>query len=46
MSEYKEGFTDGYIFAKEELVERLSEVDGLDDWTVDRICEMIEKNEL
>ena len=46
MSEYKEGFTDGYIFAKEELVERLSEVEGLDSWTIDRICEMIERNEL
>ena len=46
MSDYKEGFTDGYIFAKEELVERLSEVKGLDDWTVDRICDLIERNEL
>lgn len=46
MSDYKEGFTDGYIFAKEELVERLSEVEGLDSWTIDRILEMIERNEL
>lgn len=46
MSDYKQGFTDGYIFAKEELVERLSEVDGLDDWTVDQICNMIENNKL
>jgi hypothetical protein len=46
MSEYKQGFTDGYIFAKEELVERLSEVEGLDDWTIDQICNMIERNEL
>ena len=46
MSEYKDGFTDGYIFAKEELVERLSEVEGLDDWTIDQICNMIERNEL
>ena len=46
MSEYKEGFMDGYIFAKEELVERLSEVEGLDDWTIDQICNMIERNEL
>jgi hypothetical protein len=46
MTEYKEGFTDGYIFAKEELVERLSEVEGLDDWTIDQICNMIENNKL
>jgi hypothetical protein len=46
MSEYKEGFTDGYIFAKEELVERLSDIKGLDDWTIEQICEMIERNKL
>jgi hypothetical protein len=46
MEQYKEGFTDGYLFAKEELVERLSEVKGLDDWTVDQICDLIEKNKL
>ena len=46
MEQYKEGFQDGYIFAKEELVERLSEVEGLDDWTVDQICNMIESNKL
>jgi hypothetical protein len=46
MNEYREGFTDGYIFAKEELVERLFEVEGLDDWTVDQICDLIEKNKL
>ena len=46
MEQYKEGFQDGYIFAKEELVERLSEVEGLDDWTVDQICNMIENNKI
>jgi hypothetical protein len=46
MEQYKEGFQDGYIFAKEELVERLSEVNGLDDWTIDQICNMIENNKL
>ena len=46
MEQYKEGFTDGYIFAKEELVERLSEIEGLDSWTIDQICNMIEQNKL
>jgi len=46
MSDYKEGFTDGYIFAKEELVERLSVIESLDSWTIDQICEMIEQNKL
>lgn len=46
MSDYKQGFEDGIIFAKEELVDRLSEVDGLDPWTIDKICEMIEGNQI
>ena len=46
MSDYKDGFQDGYFFAKEELVERLYEVTDLDSWTVDKICEMIESNKL
>jgi hypothetical protein len=46
MEQYKEGFQDGYIFAKEELVERLSEVEGLDNWTIDKICDLIENDKL
>jgi hypothetical protein len=46
MNDYKEGFTDGYIFAKEELVDNLSEVEGLDNWTIDEICDLIENNKL
>lgn len=46
MSDYKAGFKDGYIFAKEELVENLSNLEGLDDWTIDQICEMIEREKL
>ena len=46
MSDYKEGFQDGYIYAKEELVEKLSEAEGLDSWTLEVICDMIERNEL
>ena len=46
MNEYKDGFTDGYAFAKDELVERLSELEGLDDWTIEQICDLIERNKL
>jgi hypothetical protein len=46
MEQYKEGFHDGYTYAKEEFVDKLSEVEGLDSWTVERICDMIERNEL
>lgn len=46
MEQYKEGFQDGYTYAKEEIVEKLSEVQGLDSWTIEVICDMIEKNKL
>ena len=46
MEQYKEGFQDGYTYAKEELVEKLSEAEGLDSCTLEVICDMIERNEL
>ena len=44
MSDYKDGFTDGYKFAREELMEKLSEIDiaDIDSWILDRLSEMIE----
>jgi hypothetical protein len=44
MSDYKEGFTDGYKFAREELMEKLAEIDiaDIDSWILDRLSEMIE----
>ena len=48
MSDYKDGFTDGYKFAREELMEKLSEIDitDIDSWILDRLAEMIEGNQL
>lgn len=46
MSDYREGFDDGYVFARDELVERLCELEGLDDWTIEQICDLIERNKL
>jgi hypothetical protein len=48
MSEYKDGFTDGYKFAREELMEKLAEIDiaDIDSWILDRLAEMIEGNQL
>jgi hypothetical protein len=46
MEQYREGFQDGYTYAKEEFVDKLLEVEGLDSWTIERICDMIERNEL
>lgn len=44
MSDYKEGFQDGYRFAREEIMEKLVEIDiaDIDSWILDRLCEMIE----
>jgi hypothetical protein len=46
MSEYKDGFDDGYKFAREEIMEKLSEIDinDIDSWILDRISEMIDDN--
>jgi hypothetical protein len=48
MSDYKDGFTDGYKFAREELMEKLAEIDiaDIDSWILDRLSEMIEGNQL
>ena len=44
MSDYKEGFSDGYKFAREELMEKLSEIDiaDIDSWMLSKLSEMIE----
>jgi len=44
VSDYKDGFTDGYKFAREEIMEKLSEIDitDIDSWILDRLSEMIE----
>jgi hypothetical protein len=48
MSDYKDGFDDGYKFAREEIMEKLAEIDimDIDSWVLDRISEMIEGGKL
>ena len=48
MSDYKDGFQDGYKFAREELMEKLAEIDiaDIDSWILDRLSEMIEGGNL
>lgn len=48
MSDYKEGWNDGYKYAREEIMEKLSEIDinDIDSWILDRLSEMIEGNQL
>ena len=48
MSDYKEGFTDGYKFARDELMEKLREIDisDIDSWLLNQLADMIEGNDL
>lgn len=48
MSDYKDGFTDGVKWAKEDLAERLREIDimDIDSWMLDRLADMIEGGDL
>jgi hypothetical protein len=48
MSDYKDGFQDGYKFAREELIEKLREIDinDIDSWLLDRLSDMIESNKI
>ena len=48
MSDYKDGFDDGYKFAREEMTEKLAEIDiaDIDSWILDRLSEMIEGGKL
>jgi hypothetical protein len=48
MSDYKDGFNDGYKFAREEIIEKLREIDinDIDSWMLDRLSDMIEGNKL
>jgi hypothetical protein len=48
VSDYKDGFQDGYKFGREELMEKLREIDinDIDAWILDRISDMIEGGKL
>jgi hypothetical protein len=48
MSDYKEGFQDGYKFAREEMMEKLREIDinDIDSWLLNQLADMIEGNDL
>jgi hypothetical protein len=48
MISYQQAYKDGYEFARLELVENISQLEhkDMDDWTIDRLAEMIEGNQL
>jgi hypothetical protein len=44
MSDYSDGYQDGYKFAREELTEKLREISvaDIDTWLLDRLADMME----
>ena len=48
MSDYTEGWNDGYRFAREELIDKLREIpiNDIDSWLLDKLADMIEGNSL
>jgi hypothetical protein len=48
MSDYKDGFQDGYKFARDEIMEKLREIDinDIDNWLLDKLADMIEGNKI
>lgn len=48
MSDYKDGFQDGYKFAREEIIDKLREIDisDIDNWLLDKLADMMEGNKL
>jgi hypothetical protein len=43
---YREGFVDGYEYARDEIFAKISEIEGLDSYTIERISDMIEYNKI
>jgi hypothetical protein len=48
MSDYKSGWDDGYKYARDEIMEKLREIDinDIDSWILDRLSDMIEGGKL
>ena len=48
MSDYKDGFEDGYKFGREEIIEKLREIDinDIDSWLLDKLADMMEGGKL
>ena len=48
MSDYKDGFDDGYRFGREEIIEKLREIDisDIESWLMDRLADMIEGGDI
>lgn len=48
MSTYEDGYQDGYRFAREEIMEKLRDIDitDIDGWLLDQLADMIERGSL
>jgi len=48
VSDYKDGWQDGYNFAREEIIDKLKEIPikDIDGWLLDKLVDMIETNSL
>ena len=48
VSDYRDGFDDGYKFAREEMIEKLREIDiaDIDAFLLDKLSDMIEENKI
>ena len=48
MSDYKDGWQDGYNFAREEIIDKLKDIPikDIDGWLLDKLVDMIETNSL
>ena len=48
MSDYRDGFDDGYKFAREEIIDKLREIDvaDIDAFLLDKLSDMIEENKI
>lgn len=48
VSDYRDGFDDGYKFAREEIIEKLREIDiaDIDAFLLDKLSDMIEENKI
>lgn len=45
---YQEGYADGYKFARDEIIDKLREIDidDIDGWLLDKLSDMIERNDI
>ena len=48
MSDYNDGWNEGYKYAREEMIEKLREIpiNDIDAWLLDKLADMIEGHQI